>query len=567
MIRERAEDRAVLDVRALTISYRSARRTVAAVRDLSFSVFPGEVVAVVGESGSGKSSTAHALIGLLPAGGRILSGAITFQGRQVTGLGERAWRTVRGKEIGFIPQDPMVSLTPTHRVGHQVAEVLRIHGMATRSTARSQAVEALREAGIPDPDRRALQYPHELSGGLRQRVLIAIGLACRPRLLIADEPTSALDVTVQRQILDRIAALTASSRTAVLLITHDLAVAADRAQRILVMQNGQLVEHGVASDVLCAPRHAYSRQLIAKAPSLHGARLVPRVQATASPAHGRAGAVEPLLVIDNLVKEYELPASEGKRETVRALDGVSLQITRGETLSLVGESGSGKSTTARLVLGLDRPTAGSVLVHGVDLATADRQEIRRLRRKMQIVFQNPFDSLNPRFSVAELIDEPLRAFRIGDRRARRDRVGKLLEMVALSPTLRERKPRELSGGQRQRVAIARALALEPDLVVCDEPVSSLDVSVQAQILELLVDLQGALGLSYLFISHDLGVVRQISDRVAVMRKGKIVESGPTGEVLEHPAHAYTQELVEAIPGRRRADRPAAKAEASTRMTS
>jgi peptide/nickel transport system ATP-binding protein len=508
----------LLRISQLAVSYRK----VPAVRDVSLAVGAGEVVAVVGESGSGKSTTAHAAIGLLPRGGRVDGGSITFDGRDLLSLSDKQWRGVRGREIALVPQDPAVSLNPVHRIGDQVAEVLKIHGLADRRAASVQAIELLERAGVPQPGLRARQYPHQLSGGLRQRVLIASALAGRPKLIIADEPTSALDVTVQRRILDHLTSLAAESGTAILLITHDLGVAADRASRIVVLSQGSVVEEG--SSVVSAPTHPYTQQLLAAAPSMTSTSRPP------------APAAEPLVSVRDLAKTFD--------GGIRAVDGISFDIPRGQTLALVGESGSGKSTTARMVLRLETPSAGSVEFDGHDITSLAGAGLRLLRRRMQIVYQNPYASLNPKFSIEEVVGEPLRAFGLP-----RTRVPELLEQVALPASVARRKPAELSGGQRQRVAIARALALRPDLVVCDEPVSALDVSVQAQILRLLADLQSELGLSYLFISHDLAVVRQLADQVGVLREGALVELGPAAQVLHSPQAEYTKELLAAIPGR------------------
>ncbi|MEZ0491316.1 dipeptide ABC transporter ATP-binding protein [Kineococcus sp. TBRC 1896] len=541
----------LLSVQDLRVSYsgRGGRREV--LHGVSLDVHPGEVVAVVGESGSGKSTTAHAVVGLLPPGGAVDAGSVRFEGEELVGLGERAWRSVRGARIGLVPQDPTLSLNPVTRVGDQVAEVLRIHGLARGADARRRAVDLLTAAGLPDAAVRARQYPTQLSGGMRQRVLIAVGLAAGPRLLVADEPTSALDVTVQRTVLDHLAQLTREAGTAVLFITHDLAVAADRASRVVVMSQGEVVETGTTPQVLTRPRHAYTASLLAAAPSFATTRL----QAGVRPAGGgdapartpgpRAGT--PLLQVRSLVKEFPLP---GRGRVHRAVSDVSFDLDRGRTVGLVGESGSGKTTTARLVLGLERPTSGRVLLDGQDTGLLRGSAWRALRRRLQFVYQNPYASLDPRLPVGETVAEPLRAFAVGDRRSRRTRVLELLDQVRLPTELAERRPAELSGGQRQRVAIARALALDPDVVVCDEPVSALDVSVQAQILELLVQLQSDHGLAYLFISHDLAVVRQISDEVGVVRNGELVEFGPVQEVFERPQHSYTAELLDAVPGRR-----------------
>ncbi|WP_020126666.1 dipeptide ABC transporter ATP-binding protein [Streptomyces sp. 303MFCol5.2] len=542
-----ADGAALLEVRGLSVSYRTRGGTVRAVRGVDLDVWPGQVTAVVGESGSGKSTTAHAITRLLAANGGIDAGTVRFGRHDLAALSERELRTVRGARIGLVPQDPTVSLNPVKRIGEQVAEVLRIHGLATRRSAPSAAVAILDQAGLPDAATRARQYPHELSGGMRQRALIAVAIAAKPQLIIADEPTSALDVTVQRVILDHLQHLTEESGTAVLLVTHDLGVAADRAQRIVVMSEGLVVEAGPTRDVLENPQHAYTRRLLASAPSLSTAR--PR--ATAAVTAPDPDEV-PLVEARNLVKEFRLPAAAGAARTLRAVDDVSLTLHRGRTLALVGESGSGKSTTARLVLRLVDPTSGSVLFDGADVTTARGAGARQLRRRAQLVYQNPYASLDPRFSIGEVITEPLRAFRVGDRASRLARARELLDRVALPGSVLDRRPAELSGGQRQRVAIARALALSPDLVVCDEPVSALDVSVQAQVLDLLAELQADTGVAYLFISHDLAVVRQIAHRVAVMRSGRVVETGTAEELFTHPRHDYTRELLAAIPGGRHA---------------
>ncbi|MEV6765962.1 ABC transporter ATP-binding protein [Streptomyces sp. NPDC051105] len=534
----------LLEIRGLSVSYRTRGGTVSAVRGVDLDVWPGQVTAVVGESGSGKSTTAHAVTRLLAANGTIDAGTVRFGRHDLATLSEAELRTVRGAQIGLVPQDPTVSLNPVERIGDQVAEVLRIHGLATRRAAAAEAVAVLDRAGLPDAAVRARQYPHELSGGMRQRALIAVAIAAKPRLIIADEPTSALDVTVQRVILDHLHHLTEESGTAILLVTHDLGVAADRAQRLVVMEQGKVVEAGETRAVLADPQHAYTRRLLAAAPSLTTAR--PRTPVSAAPAD----TATPLVEARNLVKEFRLPRADGEARTLRAVDDVSLTLRRGQTLALVGESGSGKSTTARLVLRLAEATSGQVLFDGTDVTAAKGAEVRQLRRRAQLVYQNPYASLDPRFSIGEVITEPLRAFKVGDRASRLDRARELLGRVALPASTLERRPAELSGGQRQRVAIARALALSPDLVVCDEPVSALDVSVQAQVLDLLAELQADTGVAYLFISHDLAVVRQIAHQVAVMRAGRVVETGPPEDLFSEPRDAYTRELLAAIPGGR-----------------
>lgn len=533
-----------LEIRGLSVSYRTRGATVQAVRDVDLDVRPGEVTAVVGESGSGKSTTAHAITRLLAPNASIDSGTIRFGRHDLTTLSEAELRTVRGAGIGLVPQDPSVSLNPVKRIGEQVSEVLRIHGLATRRSAPSEAIGILDRAGLPDAATRARQYPHELSGGMRQRALIAVAIAANPKLIIADEPTSALDVTVQRVILDHLQGLTEELGTAILLVTHDLGVAADRSQRLVVMSRGRVVEAGPTRDVLADPQHAYTQRLLASAPSLATARA--SFPATA-PA---ATEGTPLVEVRNAVKEFSLPRADGESRILRAVDDVSFTLHRGRTLALVGESGSGKSTTARLVLRLTDATDGRILFDGADVTTARGSQARQLRRRAQLVYQNPYASLDPRFSIGEVITEPLRAFRVGDRASRLERARDLLDRVALPASTLERRPAELSGGQRQRVAIARALALSPDLVVCDEPVSALDVSVQAQVLDLLAELQADTGVAYLFISHDLAVVRQIAHEVAVMRAGRIVEVGAPEDLFTHPEHEYTRELLAAIPGHR-----------------
>ncbi|MGH3705407.1 MAG: ABC transporter ATP-binding protein, partial [Agromyces sp.] len=518
----------VLRISGLSIAFRSGGELITAVKDVSIDVAAGETVAIVGESGSGKSTTAAAINRLLPENGVITGGSIRFEGREITELGENELVKLRGAGIGLVPQDPMSNLNPLMRVGEQIGEALEVHGYGTGDAVRARVVELLELVGIPDPEQRSRQYPHEFSGGMRQRALIAMGLACQPRLLIADEPTSALDVTVQRRILDQLDQLTGEMGTAVFLITHDLALAAERADRIVVMFRGSIVETGTSQEVLENPQHEYTKQLLAAAPSLASRR---------EPLPTRGGDVDarPLVEVTDLRKEFHLRSPKaGEPTTFTAVDGVSFTIPRGKTVSIVGESGSGKSTTANLVLGLEQITSGRIAFDGTDLTALKRRELFAFRRRVQPVFQNPYASLDPRYTVEESIAEPLKVHRIGNAVSRRKRVAELLEQVALPVAMSSRLPHELSGGQRQRVAIARALALEPELVVLDEAVSALDVLVQAQILELLAGLQARLGLSYLFISHDLAVVRMISDEVHVMQRGRIVESGTPEQIFDSP---------------------------------
>ncbi|WP_350347906.1 ABC transporter ATP-binding protein [Agromyces sp. G08B096] len=541
----------LLDIDRLDIAYRTRGRDRRVVHDVSFDVGEGEVVALVGESGSGKTTTASAVLGLLPPGGRIERGAIRLRGTDLAGWSDRRLQAVRGIRIGLIPQDPVTSLNPVRPIGAQLGEVFRVHRRDDRRAVERRVLELLDRVGIDDPGRRARQYPHELSGGMRQRVLIANAVALEPELVIADEPTSALDATVQRRILDLVDELRREHGTAVLLVTHDLGVAAERADRVVVMQEGRILERGPTREVLDAPSEAYTRRLVADAPGL----AAPVFRSPAAPPYlrdaGVAAATNPfVLEASGLVKTYPVG---GRGEPFRAVDDVSFRVLRGTTHALVGESGSGKTTTARIATRFVAPDAGTVLLGGDEvvgpsggLTGAARRDFRR---RVQLVYQNPFASLDPRQTVAQIVAEPLRNFGIGDRRARAARAADLIDRVALPAHLAGHRPAELSGGQRQRVAIARALALDPELLVLDEAVSALDVTVQARILELLERLQADLGLSYLFISHDLAVVARISHTVSVMHRGRIVEHGTTAEVFRAPQHEYTRELLAAVPGR------------------
>ncbi|WP_270366075.1 dipeptide ABC transporter ATP-binding protein [Microbacterium algeriense] len=515
------------------------------VHGVSFEIDEGETLALVGESGSGKSTTAHALLGLLPAGGRVDGGTVVLGDLDISGWSDRALRGIRGAEIGLVPQDPTTSLDPVRPVGAQVEEILRLHGHRDRRSRRARAIELLDRVGIDDPDLRARQYPHELSGGMRQRVLIATAIALRPRLLIADEPTSALDATVQRKVLDLLDELQREEGTSILLVTHDLGVAADRAARLVVLKDGRIVEQGRSEEVLAAPTDPYTRQLLADAPAFTTGFRRPDVPPFLRDAAAVSAENPYAIVADGLVKEFRVAG----RERFRAVDDVSFRVRRGTTHALVGESGSGKTTTARLVTRFHQPDAGTIDVAGEDVTHAKREQLRELRRRVQLVYQNPFASLDPRQQIADIVAEPLQNFRVGSRAERRERAIALLDRVSLPADVARRTPRELSGGQRQRVAIARALAIDPEVVVLDEAVSALDVTVQARILELLTSLQAELGLTYLFISHDLAVVRRISHTVSVMRRGRIVEEGQTEDLFRDPQHEYTGELLAAVPGR------------------
>lgn len=535
----------LLEVQDLVIAYRDhSGQEQRVVHGLSFSVAPGEVVALVGESGSGKTTTAQAVIGLLADNGRREQGSIRLQGTEVSDWSAARWNSIRGRVLSLVPQDPTTSLNPVRTVGDQVGEILRIHGLRDRSAIEARVIDLLTRVGLSQPALRARQYPHELSGGMRQRVLIAIAIALRPALIIADEPTSALDVTVQRRILDLIDELRRETGTAVLLVTHDLGVAADRAHRLIVMQGGRIQEQGPTLELLRHPQSAYTRRLLSDAPSLTPA---PRRTPPAAAIATEDWAIE----VEDLVHDFHAP-SQG-RGIFRAVDGVSLRLRRGSTHAIVGESGSGKTTTIRDIVGLARPTSGRIRIAGAELTGLRGEALRQLRRKVQLVYQNPFSSLDPRQRVFDIIEEPLLNFEPLPPQERRQRVLDMLERVGLPAAVLERRPHALSGGQRQRVAIARALVLQPEVVVLDEAVSALDVTVQAQILALLAQLQQDLGLSYLFISHDLAVVRQIADTVSVLRAGKVVDAGSVEDVFLRPTSDYTRELMDAIPGKRSID--------------
>jgi len=539
---------ALLQIRGLKVAFGTGNKQREVLHGVDLDVFPGETVAIVGESGSGKSTTASAVIDLLPGTGQITGGTITLEGRDLTTASRRDMERLRGREIGYVPQDPMSNLNPVWSIGFQVKEAIRANGLASgRKEVERRAIEVLQQAGLADAERRLHQFPHQFSGGMRQRALIGIGLAADPKLLIADEPTSALDVTVQRVILDHLASLTREKGTSVLLITHDLGLAAERADRIVVMNQGEVVESGPSREILENPQHPYTQRLVAAAPSLASQRIQASVEHVTTESEMLAEAA-PVVEVRDLVKEYRIRKGGFSSEPFRAVDGVSFQIPRGKTLALVGESGSGKSTVAKMVLQLEAPTSGEVLVDGVRTTSLSRRDVFGLRRRMQPVFQDPYGSLDPLRSIGTLIAEPLKVHGVGDAASQRERVFELLDQVALPRELAFRYPNELSGGQRQRVAIARALALKPDIVVLDEAVSALDVLVQDQILTLLADLQAELGLTYLFITHDLAVVRVAADMVCVMERGKVVEQGTVDEIFANPQEAYTRRLLDAIPG-------------------
>ena len=653
MLAMQKEHGPLLEVKDLAIDFTTdTGKPVHAVRDANFTVYPGQWVAIVGESGSGKSTSAMAVLGLLPGTGHVVNGSIKLDGQEIAGAKQSEFDKLRGTKMGLVPQDPMSNLNPVWRIGSQVKEALKANNMDVAHEKRSALAKALAgdevevkgnddetflgtkelpelmteakkslteagvsgeafdkavarftnewvpgsetrwrvaddlikagvsddqawylakkyvigstmddriagllsEAGLPDAATRARQFPHEFSGGMRQRALIAIGLACRPDLLIADEPTSALDVTVQKRILDHLHMLTDSLGTAVLFITHDLGLAAERAQHIVVMYKGQVVESGPSLEVLQHPQHPYTKRLVAAAPSLASQRIISAKErgenADALLDHHIAGEStleksEHIITVDHLTKEFKLPR---KKEMFKAVDDVSFSVKRGTTLAIVGESGSGKSTVANMVLHLLDPTSGKVFYEGRDTSTFKAKDLLGFRRHVQPVFQNPYGSLDPMYSIFRSIEEPLRIHKIGDSKWRANRVKELLDMVEMPASVMGRYPNELSGGQRQRIAIARAMALDPDVIVCDEAVSALDVLVQDQVLRLLNDLQAEKGLSYLFITHDLAVVRQIADEVVVMQHGKLVEHATTDEVFDHPQKQYTRDLLDAIPG-------------------
>ncbi|MCC3266879.1 ABC transporter ATP-binding protein [Arthrobacter gengyunqii] len=549
--------RSLLSVRGLTVEYgrhpaRSVNASAPAVSGVDLEVNRGEVVAVVGESGSGKSTLAKAIIGLLPDTGRIAAGSITFDGQNLACLPDRGFRRLRGRRIGLVPQDPGASLDPVKTIGAQVAEIFRLHPEAgpqgkrhTRAELRGEVLRLLELVGIDRPEDRLHQYPHELSGGLKQRVLIAIAFALKPDLLIADEPTSALDVTVQSRVLEVFERLARSYGTAVLFVTHDLAVATDHASRVVVMNGGRIREDRPVLDILTRPEDPYTAQLLAGASPGH--------RSDDSRPRPPSSSAVPALEARNLTKVFSRTGTER-----RAVDAVSFAVRPGTTFALVGESGSGKSTTARLILRLADPTGGTVRIAGDDVTAIAGRARRELWRSVQLVYQNPDTALDPRLSVADIIGEPLRNYRIGPKAEQKARVTELLEQVNLPGRLGRSRPMELSGGQRQRVAIARALAPGARTLVLDEALSALDVLTQAQVLDLLKSLQEELGLSYLFISHDLHVVEQVSDDVGVMHRGQMVETGPTAAIFADPASEYTRRLLAANPGHRLRDLAASR---------
>jgi peptide/nickel transport system ATP-binding protein len=605
----------LLEVENLHVHFVTSRGVVRAVEGISYGVRPGEVVAIVGESGCGKSVSALAVMRLVaqPAG-KIVAGRVLFEGRDLLRLADDEMREIRGRDIAMIFQEPMTSLNPVLPIGLQITEPLFAHLAMDDTAARARAIELLGLVGIPDGERRLDQYPHQFSGGMRQRVMIAMGLACNPKLIIADEPTTALDVTIQAQILKLMKELSQRLGIAMIIITHNLGVVARYADRVNVMYAARMVEQGVSDDIFGSPRHPYTEGLLRSVPRLdqprsgrletieglppnlldppEGCRFAPRcvhardaclreapplVEVTpgrrsacirahevfdgpgrtaaavaARAASGAGDAAPPLLEVRNLVKHFEVSSGSWpfrrKAAVVRAVNDVSFAIRPGETLGLVGESGCGKTTVGRVVLRLEEPTSGQVAFEGRDFFAATADELKALRRRVQVIFQDPYSSLNPRMTIGQIIGEPLLVHGLEPTRRRaKERAAELLDQVGLFPYMTERYPHELSGGQRQRVGVARGLAMQPSFIVCDEPVSALDVSIQAQIINLLEDLQRELGLAYLFIAHDLAVIRHISARVAVMYLGRVMELADRDEIYRNPRHPYTQALLEAVP--------------------
>ncbi|HUC01261.1 MAG TPA: ABC transporter ATP-binding protein [Solirubrobacterales bacterium] len=550
----------LLEVENLTVGFGPRGKVNQVVHGISFSLESGRCLAIVGESGSGKTVTARTLVGLTGERSQVGAGRLELNGKSLLGLSNRGWRAVRGAEIGFVLQDALVSLDPLRKVGKEIAEPLRIHGWGERSKREQKVIELLTEVGVPEPEVRARQLPHELSGGLRQRALIASAIALDPGLLVADEPTTALDVTVQAQILALLEKTKERGR-GLILISHDLAVVSRLADEVAVMRLGEIVEQGPVDQILRTPQHPYTKALLDAVPAAHskGTRLAPRVEGAYIPAGDPqlptvVGNRQPIITAEDLVKSFRGP--DGVSRT--AVDHVSLEIRPGETLGIVGESGSGKTTTARIVLALADPDSGNVTLRGKPWTTLREKDRRQRRRRISVVYQDPLSSFDPRWTVRRIVDDAIADEDYKGKEQRTARVLELLGHVGIGEELLERRPLQLSGGQRQRVAIARALAPKPELIVCDEPVSALDVSIQAQVLDLLADLQAELGLAYLFISHDLGVIYHVSDRVMVMKDGKVVESGSADEVFHSPREVYTQQLLAALPRLERAE-PAPKA--------
>jgi len=554
-------DQPIARIENLRVEFQTKDGPVVGVEDVSFSINPGETVCVVGESGSGKSVSSLSLMRLVEFGGGAIAGGRLLFDRKTGGQVDLAktdqdlMRTIRGNEIGMIFQEPMTALNPVFTVGRQLTEGLRLHKAMTKKEAEARALDLLRQVRIPEPERRLQQYPHELSGGMRQRVVIAMALACEPRLLIADEPTTALDVTIQAEILALIDRLKRETGTAVMFITHDMAVVAQMADRVVVMYRGNKVEEGTVQEIFENPQHDYTKALLSAVPRLGEmtGKALPEpmrlLGSTGPAAVPIPGTDTPLLTVKNLTTRFAVLGGLFRRTVanVHAVEDVSFTLNKGRTLSLVGESGCGKSTCGRSILRLVEPMSGSVMLDGTDIMALDQRALRRARQDMQMVFQDPFASLNPQMQLSDQVAEPLRNFGTHTGSALTDKVADLFDRVHLPRNFMRRFPHELSGGQRQRVAIARALALNPKLIIADEAVSALDVSVQAQVLNLMMELQADLGLSFLFISHDMAVVERVSHDVGVMYLGRIVEMGPRQAVFEDPQHPYTRALMKAVP--------------------
>jgi len=547
MTNETITGRTVLSVRGLDIGFRSAGEYVPAVTGLDLDVRGGELVALLGESGSGKTVTARAIMGIQDEAAIVRAGEMRLGDTDLLALDDERRRRLRGDAMSMVLQDALSSLNPVLSIGDQIGEIFRVHRGMRRSAAKARAVELLDLVGIPSPKTRVDDYPHQFSGGMRQRILIAMAIALEPALLIADEPTTALDVTVQAQILRLLHDLRGRLDMGVLLITHDIGVVTEVADRLVVMHRGKVVESGDADQIFEAPRDSYTRTLLGSAPRPEPARVL-------APTDGIQRSDPPLsLEVTGLTRTFS-SGSALSRHHVRAVDGVDLILRRGETLGIVGESGSGKSTLARMIVGLESADAGTVLYQGRDVTRRTRGRRPGAQAGVQMVFQDPYTSLDPRMRVRDVIAEPHTVAGVGTASSRRARVAELLDLVGLSPEMMNRFPHQFSGGQRQRIGIARSLMRDPDVLVCDEPVSALDVTIQAQVVDLLVDLQDRLGLSILFISHDLSVVRNLAHRVLVMYRGEAVETGDVEQIFERPAHAYTRELLSSIPPLTRAER-------------
>ncbi len=534
----------ILEVRDLGVEFFVDGEWLPAAVDVSYDVRPGEVLAIVGESGSGKTQTSMSLIGLLPSNGRA-TGSATLAGRELLGLSHKQLSTVRGKDVSVIFQEPMTALNPVYTVGFQIIETLRVHFDISPAAARERAIELLRMVDLPDPERSVDKYPHQFSGGQRQRVMIAQALACEPKLLIADEPTTALDVTVQAEILGLMRDLRHRVDAGIILITHDMGVVADLADRVMVMRQGRVVEEGTAATLFADPQHPYTRQLLDAVPHLGSMTAAASVvEPVEAPSASSPASTDLALEAQNMVIEY--PA-RGRVPAFRAIKGLNLHIAKGEVVGLVGESGSGKTTVGRAAVGLLPVADGSLRVNGVELAGITPKDLRAVRQDVAIVFQDPGSSLNPRLPIGESIGEPLKLHKVAEGAELNRRVEALLDQVNLPRAMRNRYPHELSGGQRQRVGIARALALSPKLLIADEPTSALDVSVQARVLRMFQELQEEYGFACLFISHDLAVVEILSSRIAVMSRGDLVEVGPREQILRHPREEYTRRLISAVP--------------------